>query len=236
MTWIVEAKGLSVENRLARCDLNLRAGELTVLVGPNGAGKTTLLRALARIGGTAGTVAIDGQDLAKASPARRIDLLSFMSASRDMAWPLRAIDYVALALSGNEKSDRAAEALASLEASEFAERRTDTLSTGERTRIMLARALAPQSRVIVLDEPCANLDPQWRIAVIERLRAETRNGTAILLSSHDLDLAIEHGDRALVMNEGRIIADDAPQNALNSAILDQVFGVRKSESGHWDRT
>lgn len=235
MTALLQATGIALEGRLEPCDVELRAGELAIIVGPNGAGKTTLLRGIAGIGEASGRTFVDGRELSQLAQSQRCASLSFMGASRDMAWPLRAIDYVALVLNGPTKAERAMASLASMRAEVFADRRTDTLSTGERTRVMLARTLAPQSKVVLLDEPCANLDPQWRIAAIERLREEAGRGAALLLSSHDLDLALDYADRVLVMHDGAIAADDAPEQALDKSRLSEIFGVTKDDKARWQR-
>lgn len=231
----LEAYGVAVKGRLGQCDIALEAGTLTMLVGPNGAGKTTLLQALAGVSEAEGMVKIDGEPLAGLPPARRIALLAYLGASRDVRWPLCARDYVALGLLHGHGDERAVAALASVEADEFASRRIDTLSTGERTRVQLARALAPGALVLLLDEPCANLDPQWQLAVVERLRNETRKGAAVLLSIHDLDLAQGHADRVIVVDEGRIVADGSPGKALSPAIVARIFGVEHSAEGRWQR-
>lgn len=234
MTALVEASGLALAGRLEPTDLALAGGGLTMLVGPNGAGKTSLLRALAGIGASRGTVAIDGEPLAGLPSARRMTRLTFLGASRDVAWPLAARDYVALGLPGGDRS-RADAALAALEAGALAPRRLDRLSTGERTRVMLARALAPGARLLLLDEPCANLDPKWQLAVVDRLREESRRGAAVLMSVHDLGIALAHGDRVIVVDRGRIVADGPPRDALDPATVARVFGVERDGEGRWRR-
>ena len=230
----LEARGLAHGTRLERCDLDLAAGGLAMLVGPNGAGKTSLLQALAGIGGASGEVFVEGVELSKVPPARRVSLLSFLGASRDVAWPLTARDFVALGLAGAADSGRIDAALATLESTGFAGRRIDRLSTGERSRVMIARAIAPRAGVLLLDEPCANLDPLWQLAVIERLRAEAARGAAVLMSVHDLELARHHADRVLVVDRGAIVADAPPAEALSPEIVGKVFGVARS-AGRWVR-
>lgn len=235
MNHCVEARGVALAGRLSPCDLDLARGELTMLVGPNGAGKTSLLHALAGIGDAKGQVRIDGQLLAAAPQARRAELLSFLGASRDMRWPLLACDYVALSLAGRSRDDRVSEALASAAATQFADRRVDRLSTGERSRVLLARALAPRASALLLDEPCANLDPKWQLHLIERLQEEAANRRAVMLSIHDLGLAQTHADRVIVVDRGRIVADGKPGEALDEEIVGRIFGVRRGCEGRWHR-
>lgn len=233
MSTRLEARNVAIAGRLAPCDLALVAGELTMLVGPNGAGKTSLLHALAGIGATQGTVSVDGEPLANVGRARRREMLSYLGASRDMKWSLLARDYVALGLSGENREERAEAALDALHASAFADRRLDRLSTGERSRILLARAIAPAASVLLLDEPCANLDPKWQLHVIAQLKAEAERDRAVLLSIHDLGLASTHADRVIVIQDGRIVADGPPETALSRSMIEKVFGVGRDARGEW---
>jgi len=234
MTARLEAAGLALAGRLAPVDLGLDAGSLTMLVGPNGAGKTSLLHALAGIGAAGGAVRIDGEQLSGRAGLARARLLSFLSASRDVSWPLAAADFVALGWPESGSRVRAEKALESVDATEFANRRIDRLSTGERARVMLARSLVAESRVLLLDEPIANLDPRWRIAVIERLRAEADRGAAIVMSVHDLEVPLRDADRVIAMREGAVVADGPPAEALSPEVVAAVFGVARTDD-RWVR-
>jgi iron complex transport system ATP-binding protein len=193
---------------------------LVCLVGPNGSGKTSLLHALAGIGGRTGEVRLDGADPRRAGSAQRMKLITFLPAAREAAWPLLARD--AISLGGGDVVPP------ELELDALLDRRLDTLSTGERGRVMLARALAPKPRLLLLDEPVANLDPLWRIRVMELIRAETRVGNrAAIVAIHDLDAAARYADRILVMNGGRIVAE-----GLDGPHVAKVFGIALT-GGEW---
>lgn len=234
MSAVLQGSGLAIQHRLLPTDLALEAGTLTMLVGPNGAGKTSLLQAIAGIGEAAGEVRIGGEPLADQPLAMRARMLSYLSASRDAHWPLAGRDFVALGWPGRDAPSRAIGALASVEAEQFADRRVDRLSTGERARVMLARALVARSQILLLDEPIANLDPLWRIAVLDRACAEADRGAAVLMSVHDLETAVAHADRVIVMREGAIVADGPPAETLAPHSIAAYFGVKRS-SGRWAR-
>lgn len=231
----LSARGLELAGRLRATDLELDAGSLTLLVGPNGAGKTSLIHRLAGVGEGKGTTLIAGEALADMPPARRIGRIALLPANREIAWPLIARDLVALGLGGRSDPDVVDAVLASLEAGHFADRRMEQLSTGERARILLARALVARPGVLLLDEPAAHLDPARQIAMIERLRMEATRGAAVLASIHDLALARSFGDRVLVMEKGRIVADGSPHEALAAEIVKSVFGVRWEREAGWVR-
>jgi iron complex transport system ATP-binding protein len=230
------AHGLELRGRLHPTDLTLEAGCLALLVGPNGAGKTSLIHRLAGVGEGSGATLIAGEPLAAMPPALRTGRIALLPATREIAWPLIARDLVALGLGGRHDRQAVDTALVSLDALHFADRRMDRLSTGERARILLARALVAKPGVLLLDEPAAHLDPARQIAMLERLREEARGGAAILASIHDLALARSFGDRVLVMNEGRIVADGPPGTSLAPDSVQSVFGVCWDADSGWVRS
>jgi len=216
---ILEARALSLPGRLTGASLDIGGGELVGLVGPNGSGKTSLLHALAGIGRPSGTMLLDGVDPRTLDPSQRPAWLTYLPATRDVAWPLLARDLIALGGGGP---------VAGLELDALLDRRVDTLSTGERSRVLIARALAPRPKLLLLDEPTANLDPLWQIRLMERIRAEVSDGgRAALVAMHDLDSAAHHADRILVMDRGRIAAE-----GLDGPHVAAIFGVERV-SGRW---
>jgi iron complex transport system ATP-binding protein len=228
MTALLAAQKVGLAGRLDPADFRMEAPELVCLIGPNGSGKTSLLHALARIGRPSGEVRIDGRRPEALVPAERRRLLSYLPASRDVAWPLAAQDVVRL---GADEAE-AAEAIAALDLAAFARRRVDRLSTGERSRVLIARALAPRPRLLLLDEPVANLDPLWQLRLMELLRGAVRDGQGAVVAMHDLDLAARYADRLVLMDRGAIVADGEPGAILGSSQLEGVFGIRKTD-GKW---
>ena len=230
MTALLEAAGLALLARLGETSLSLAAGELACLVGPNGSGKTSLLHAIAGIGAPSGTVRIAGVDPRPLAPTQRLRTLGFLPATRDLRWPLRARDLILL---GGATAEEAAEVEARLALAPVAKRRLDRLSTGERSRVLIARVLAPRPRLLLLDEPTANLDPLWQIRLMEMLKeALARTGQAALVALHDLDAAGRYADRLIVMDDGRIVADGRPEEILAGPVIAEVFGIARV-AGEW---
>jgi iron complex transport system ATP-binding protein len=228
VTALLTASGLRIPGRLQPTALELRAGELTCLIGPNGSGKTSLLHALAGVPPASGTVLIDGENPHRLHPDRRQRLLTLLPAIREVLWPLYARDLLALNLPQGTDWHDAAQALA---LAPLLDRRVDALSTGERTRVLIARAMAPNPSVMLLDEPTANLDPYWQLFVMERLKAAAADDRkAVLLTMHDLASAQLFADRILVVEDGAIVGDGAPAEVLSSQLVENVFGVEWSGS------
>ena len=223
------ARQVAIPGRLDPTDLDVRAGELVALVGPNGGGKTSLLRALARIESAAGVVAIDGEDLDQAPIARRRRLLSFLPASRDVTWPIAARDVIALGLDRPDDS-RIDELISLLELERMADRPVNRLSTGERARILLARAMVGSPQVLLLDEPLSNLDPYWVIHIVDILESIARSGQSVLVAVHDL-AQLSHFSRALLIADGRVQMDEAPASLTASERFEAVFRIRPANGG-----
>lgn len=227
MTPRVEARGLALAGRLAPTDLVAEVGEMVALVGPNGGGKTSLLRALARVEDAAGTVRIDGEDVDSATEARRARLLAFLPASRDIAWPIRVRDIVAL---GGAEAKRVDGLLDQLALTALSDRPIGSLSTGERTRALLARAIAARPRLLLLDEPLAHLDPYWALRILDLLAAQARGGAAVLVALHDLQ-PLDRFDRLLLIDGGKVVGDGQPEMLRGDVAA--LFGVEPDPGGGW---
>jgi iron complex transport system ATP-binding protein len=230
MTSLLEARGIAIPGRLEPTDLQCTGGEMIAVIGPNGAGKTSLLRALAGIELSGGQVTIAGEEVSSALPTRRMRLLSFLPATRALVWPISARDVIALGLPVPDPQ-RVDELLELLELTPLADRAVNSLSTGERSRVLFARALAARPRLLLLDEPLSNLDPYWVLTTLRILTDTVLGGEcAVFASLHNLE-QVSSFDRVLLVSGGRIVSDRCPDETLASEELEQTFRVERSESG-----
>ncbi len=218
-------------------DCVLRPGELVGLIGPNGAGKTTLLRTLANLTTGSGRITLDGDDLARIPGDLRARRIAYMPTQRRVDWPMTVRDIVALGLPSHTRSDRARvdSTLARVDGAVFADRRIDTLSTGEQARVLLARTLVGAMDYLLLDEPTANLDPGHQIDIMDILREECSRGAGVMTSFHDLTLAERYCDRCILLNAGKVIAEGSPHDVMQDQHLAASFGIRRADRG-WVRT
>ncbi len=233
MTALVEAVGLAIPGRLSETSLTLKEGELVCLVGPNGSGKTSLLHALAGVGSPQGEVRIGGENPKGLHPDRRQRLLTFLPASRDIRWPLKARDLIRLGLPLQAQGSLWDRLVCDLQLSDLLDRRVDRLSTGERSRVLIARALAADPKLLLLDEPTANLDPLWQLRLIDYLQGIARTGErAVLLAVHDLDIARRCAGRMLILDGGRVEADGRSTELLAGPAIPNIFGI-EHVGGDW---
>lgn len=219
------------------------AGEFVALVGPNGAGKTTLLRAMAGLLPHAGGITIGGTPLATMPLAIRAKTIAYLPQGHQLHWSLPVREIVALGRFAHGATDprrldaantaSVTRAMAMAEVTALAHRPADALSGGERARVALARVLATEAKVLLADEPTASLDPRHQLGVMATLRNAANAGALVVAVTHDLDHAATFATRILVMEGGRIVADDTPEAALSPAILARVFGIARHGS-HWE--
>jgi iron complex transport system ATP-binding protein len=213
--------------------LSARVGELIAIVGPNGAGKTTLARVMAGLLPVRrGRVRIEGQD-PRATPRHKLArTLAYLPQRYELAFPFTALDIVLMGRYARHRGpgldeqadvDAALDAMRRCDVPHLAERRFDTLSGGERRRVIVAQALCQGARLLILDEPTAALDPAHAIAVMRSLAAERDRGAAVLVVTHDLDLAARAADRAVVMAAGQVIADGPPAEVFASPRVADAF-------------
>lgn len=217
--------------------LELAPGEIMALLGPNGAGKTTLLRALnASVPLASGTIMLDGiglTDLSRREIARKI---AVVAQENETKFPITVIEFVlagrftrGAAFGWETPADvKAAEAaLESCDLSGFATRVMNELSGGERQRVVLARALAAETDVLLLDEPTANLDLAHQALMFRLVRDRCRNaGASAIVITHDLNLASEFGQRVVLLKGGQVFAQGTTHQVLTKENLQEVYDVQ----------
>jgi iron complex transport system ATP-binding protein len=211
----------------------LRAGERVAVIGPNGGGKTTLLRVLAGIvRPAAGEVWCRGQRLHALSRVEIARQIGFLPQEEHWEFPFTVEEVVrcgrfarATALYRETREDREAveAALRAVDMTGLRGRPITDLSGGERRRAVLARVLAQRAPFVLLDEPTTALDLEHRCAI---LRVVGEYPGAVLLSTHDLDMAAAHCRRLLVLSRGRLVAEGPPEAVMDEALLREVFRVR----------
>jgi iron complex transport system ATP-binding protein len=236
----VEVRGLRValgaREVLSGLDFSAHAGEMTAVIGPNGAGKTTLLRAIAGLlRPTAGTAAVDGRAIADWQPQALARALAYLPQERVVHWALGARAIVALGRlpyqpmgAGESEADTAAiaTALAAMDAGHLAERPVLEMSGGERARILVARALAQQPRVLLADEPATGLDPAHQLTLFRHFTRLAGSGCTIVVALHDLSLAARFCHRIVLMHQGRTVASGSPEDVLTGEHLAAVYGIK----------
>ena len=210
-------------------------GGLVGLIGPNGAGKSTLIRAIAGLQPFAGNILIGGGPLARLPPAQRARAIAYLPQGQTVHWPVSVERLVSLGRLPHlapfrrpAPADRAAieHALERTDTARFRDRAIDTLSGGERARVLIARALAVEAPVLLADEPLAALDPAHQLEVMALLRAEATRGATVLAVLHDLTLAARACDRLMLLHQGRLVGDGAPRDVLTPTLLSEVYRVK----------
>ena len=224
-------------------DLQVSAGEVIALIGPNGAGKSTLLRVAGGVlKPTRGQALLEGVDLRSLSArdtARRVAVVPQDGSVpagllvREMVG-LGRTPYARLLLGPTAEDRRAVEwAISAAGIDPLVDRFVDELSGGERQRVVLARALAQRPRLLLLDEPTANLDLHHQVAMLELVRGLTRDqGLAVLAAVHDLQLAALYFDRVALLHQGQLVSQGAPEAVLTAELLQETFGQRVVLSAH----
>lgn len=235
---LLETKALSVrlggKNVVEDVSFTIRPGEFVGLVGPNGAGKSTLLKACLGLVHVSGQVLLQDTLLSQMSVARRGRAASYLPQEHEIAWPVTVRHIVELGRLPWLKADGGrdfsgghaiARAIGRLGIADLADRPANTLSGGERARVLIARALAQTTPLLLADEPAAGLDPAHQIGLMKIFRSLLTDGHSIVCSMHDLSLAARWCTRLIMIDRGHIVADDVPQKVLTAENLRSVYGV-----------
>ncbi|MCX6561422.1 MAG: ABC transporter ATP-binding protein [Candidatus Aminicenantes bacterium] len=227
--------------------LTIEAERLTAIVGPNGAGKTTLLKCLAGLLPVpAGSVRLDGAVLASLSDPARARRLAFVPQEQASAFNYAVRDFILMgrapylglfASPSAADEARAAEALTFVGLPEYAERPFFDMSSGERRLILIARALAQATPILILDEPTTFLDPRHESGVMLLLRRLVdERGQTVLVTLHNLDMAARYADALIFMKDGMIVAQGPPGAVLSEELLRRVYDIPMRIIEHEGRT
>lgn len=241
-----QALGLILGQRavLHAVDVRIPAGRWTCVVGPNGAGKSSLLKALAGLLPTSGQVRWHGQDLHTLDRRARALQLSWLGQGEATTLDLRVWDVAMLGRLPHQgwwgtptaqDAQMCEAALKATQAWDWRERTLGELSGGERQRVLLARAMAANASIMLMDEPLANLDPPHQVDWLEQVHCLRAQGTTVVSVLHEIGMAL-HADELVVMAQGRIThqgacADPATHRALES-VFDDRLAVRELD-GQW---
>ena len=237
---MIDARGVTVSlggnDILCGVDLQVARGEWVCVIGPNGAGKSTLLRYVAGLAHGSGTLAFDGRPAGSLHRRQRAQTVALVPQTPTIPDGITVTDYVllgraphirSLAVEGAADLRAVHDALGQLDLLPMAGRMVATLSGGERQRVLLARALAQEAPVLLLDEPTTALDVGHQQQVLELVETLRRSrDLAVVSTMHDLTLAGQYGDRLVLLDGGRVVADGTATEVLTVANVARYYGAQ----------
>lgn len=219
---------------LSGIDIKVGQGEVVSIIGPNGSGKTTLLRCINKIlKPEKGEIFILGQSLKEIKLHKLSRLVGYVPQRETDSFPFTVFEtvlmgrkpYISWKVSKYDL-DVVYENLHNLGLSALQARYPDELSGGERQRVLIARALAQQPSVILLDEPTSSLDPKHQLEVFDLIRdLGKKKGISILCAIHDLHLAVRFSDRIIMLKQGKIFGEGTPRSVITPATMKEVYGI-----------
>ena len=224
---LMKITDLSVAGRLQDINLEIMQGEIVGLIGPNGAGKSTLLNAIAGLTDKTGTILLKDKNLESYSAQQKARCIALQPQFVESAWALSVCDVVSLGRLPWGDSDQhiIKQSMQQAKVTELANRHVNELSGGEKARVWLARVLANQADVLLVDEPVANLDIHYQRDVMQLLRQYAKSGHAVFIAIHDLSLAAKYCDRLCLLDETRLIKTGRVEDVLTETIISDVFKV-----------
>jgi iron complex transport system ATP-binding protein len=222
---------------LGGLNFSLAPGEIAVLLGPNGSGKTSLLKtACGLLKPLSGKVFLDGRDIGGLGKQERARLAGFLFQNTALPWPFTVRELLSQGRFSRRgffgAPDAAGAGLVEAVINEaglrgFENRPVTELSGGEYQRVLIARLLVQEPRVLLLDEPVNNLDPKYQFLVMDLIRSQKTKGSAALLSLHDFKLARRYADRVIILHRGKILLQGKPEEALETGALEQAFEISR---------
>lgn len=229
------------ENKVIVDDINIKLikGENLCLLGPNGAGKTTILRTLSKLlNPIKGTVYIEGQNIKDIQNKELSKKMSVVLTNKFNGGLMTVFDVVSMGrypytgffgYLGKKDREKIFEALKTVNAEDIAKSYFDELSDGQKQKVLVARALVQEPDVIVLDEPTTHLDIKHRLELIEILRKLTKEkGITVILSLHEIDMALKSCDKVALVNKGKIIAYGTPEDVVDEKTIEELYEIKEA--------
>lgn len=220
-------------------NIELDEGEILALVGPNGSGKSTLLKCLADFHSSRnGSVRIDGKDISEYSLNEKARKLGYVPQIENISFPSTVFDtilmgrkpYISWKPSQDDKKI-VSDLIKKMELSDFAMRDINELSGGQRQKVFVARALAQQPEIMLLDEPTSNLDLKHQLEVLSIIKEQTKRGISSIIAIHDLNMAIRYSDRIVMLKEGNVYASGGME-VVNQYNIREVYEVKVHVGDH----
>jgi iron complex transport system ATP-binding protein len=215
---------------------SLKKGDVMCILGPNGAGKSTLIKCIAGIfKPAAGSVRIMGEDAASLGAMEIARSIGYVPQQNEMIFPFTVLDFVVMGRTphislfsspNNKDMEIAREALAMVGVEDLADRTVSSLSGGQRQIVLIARALAQQPALLLLDEPTAHLDFGNQMLVLETVQKLAANGMSILMNTHMPDHAFLVGSSAAALTENKLVAVGEVETVVSSNIMSSLYGVK----------
>lgn len=214
----------------------INRGEFVGLVGPNGSGKTTLLNCLSKLfTPQEGNIQMDGHNLRELSPSDGAKIYAVVPSEFPMDMNISIADTVLLGrypyIEGlwweNERDEGITlDAMEKLNVTQFANRKLGELSSGEKQRVLIAKAMAQEAKVLLIDEPVAYLDLGYQLEIMEMLKSLADGGVTILAAMHQLNLAVKYCDKLIVLNKGKLVAYGKPEDIVTQKLIEDVYGIK----------
>lgn len=216
-------------------DFALKQGNLVCALGKNGAGKSTLFRCiLGSLSKYSGTIRIYEKDVRTYAVKEMAENVAYIPQSHQSVYNYSVVDMILMgttaslgtfASPGREQKERVEEAMELVGITYMIHRTFGHISGGEQQLVLIARAIAQQAKILIMDEPCANLDYGNQIRMMELLKKLANKGYLIVQATHNPEHALLYGDQVLVLSDGKIQCQGAPQQVLTEAVLQQIYGI-----------
>lgn len=232
MTELMQLNAVAVAGRLGPIDVRVNAGEIVHLVGPNGAGKSTLLSRMAGLSDGAGEIRFQGEPLQAWSAASLASRRAYLAQQQTPPFAMPVWHYLMLHQHDKTRQAQLNEVAGALGVEDKLTRNVNQLSGGEWQRVRLAAVILqihpsgnPHGQLLLLDEPMSSLDVAQQVALDRALSALSRQGVAIVMSSHDLNHTLRHAHRVWLLKRGELIASGARDNVLTPPNLARAYGM-----------